>query len=314
MLHVFVCFVVLDSFGLFQRILFDVFGAWASTKQKWCFVYFFGYGAHRAPQPNPRHVHLKFPHGFLSVGIWHCPLICWCLLVLGTAVGTSARLGILQKCAKPLTFEWRRLHPFQEQPRYCEPARMVCHFASLWFWSLHRLLSNRVATKVGHDGRDFGICQVFEWQLGAIADSDTVCYLLCVQHRYFQLHNFQQSHGFPSFRPSWNLNHGGKAKEPRWQRDVGNFCKSGHWLLRNAVEVRIAHWRRESSAISFSSLVQLRIENVASPEWSWMTYENYCNNKTIIWMCRVHPCLQWSYLRSCIFMCKHRILMNCVIT
>ncbi|CAK8988909.1 Extracellular matrix organizing protein FRAS1 (Fraser syndrome 1 protein) [Durusdinium trenchii] len=38
------------------------------------------------------HLHLKFPQVLLSVGLWRCPLLWWCILFLAAAAGTATQL------------------------------------------------------------------------------------------------------------------------------------------------------------------------------------------------------------------------------
>ena len=38
------------------------------------------------------HLNVKFPQIFLSTGMWHCPLIWWCLFFLAASAGAASKL------------------------------------------------------------------------------------------------------------------------------------------------------------------------------------------------------------------------------
>ena len=62
------------------------------------------------------HVHMKFPRVSLVIGLWHCPLIGWCLLFGAASTGTASQLKWsssllvvgLGTLAGSLAFFWRR--------------------------------------------------------------------------------------------------------------------------------------------------------------------------------------------------------------
>eukprot|EP00435_Cladocopium_sp_Y103_P048474 s470_g14.t1 len=61
-------------------------------------------------------VRMKFPHPFLSTGMWHCPLICWCLLFFAATIACVSQLkwslclvvGVLGICVGSSHFCLRR--------------------------------------------------------------------------------------------------------------------------------------------------------------------------------------------------------------
>eukprot|EP00438_Fugacium_kawagutii_P017000 Skav232630 [mRNA] locus=scaffold12:172875:181436:+ [translate_table: standard] len=62
------------------------------------------------------YLYVKFPHIFFSTGVWHCPLIWWCLLFLSASAGAASKLTWplilllcgLGLCAGSLAFAMRR--------------------------------------------------------------------------------------------------------------------------------------------------------------------------------------------------------------
>lgn len=62
------------------------------------------------------HLYVKFPQVFWSTGLWHCPLLLWCLLFLAASAGLASQLTwsltlllcALGLCAGFLAFALRR--------------------------------------------------------------------------------------------------------------------------------------------------------------------------------------------------------------
>ena len=73
------------------------------------------------------HLYLKFPQIFLSTGMWHCPLILWCLFFLAASAGAASKLTWpltlllcgLGLCAGSVAFAMRRRWGYQNWQACC---------------------------------------------------------------------------------------------------------------------------------------------------------------------------------------------------
>ena len=73
------------------------------------------------------HLYLKFPQTFLSTGMWHCPLIWWCLFFLAASAGAASKLTWpltlllcgLGLCAGSVAFAMRRRWGYQNWQACC---------------------------------------------------------------------------------------------------------------------------------------------------------------------------------------------------